>query len=72
MTKNQKARKRANRSLKRKAEHQQRMEEQMAQIHSEAVKEELTMKNKYGKSDPTAYYAIRNLDRPAWQHEYGF
>ena len=63
-----KAKRKANRSMKRQQEHKEKVE----QAHSEAVKEKLRMKNKYGKPDPTAYYAIRNMDRPSWQHEYGF
>ena len=79
MTKEEwKARKRANRRLKRQREHQERMEALHEKIREQAAEndfqelERLGFKNKYGNADPTAYYGILNTERPPWRRKYGF
>ena len=78
MTKEQmKAKRRANRRLKRQSEHQQRMTEKHEAFLAKAAEadrlelEQLTRKNQYGKTDLTAYYGILNAERPKHLRVYG-
>ena len=78
MTKEEmKAKRRANRRIKRQEEHQQRMTEKHESICAQAAAddrkaiERLTKKNQYGKSDLTAYYGILNAERPEHLRVYG-
>lgn len=80
----QKERKRANRRLKRQAEHQQRMAEKLEKglelIRSSAVSNqdykynsELAYQEKcLRRNDPTAYYAANNIENNDKNPRYGF
>lgn len=79
----QKERKRANRRLKRQAEHQQRMAEKLEKglelIRSSAISNqdyernsELAYQEKcFRRDDPTAYYAANNIENHNKKPQYG-
>ena len=69
-----KAKRRANRSMKRQAEHAERMvQEQVARNNkiADQFNERLEKRNKYGNKDLTAFYGILNAERPADRRVYG-
>lgn len=69
----QKARRRANRSIKRGEEHLLRMKALYATVEDNTPdgEERFSRKNTYGNADPTAYYALFNIENPN-SPRYGF
>ena len=68
---NQKARRRGNRQIRRREEHERSILALNAGVHALDGEERLSRKNAYGNADMTAYYAIYNIDNPK-RPRYGF
>ena len=68
---NQKARRRGNRRIRRREEHERSILALNAGDNTPDGEERLSRKNAYGNADPTAYYALYNIDNPK-RPRYGF
>ena len=68
---NQKARRRGNRQIRRREEHERSILALNAGDNTPDGEERLSRKNAYGNADMTAYYAIYNITNPKRQR-YGF
>ena len=68
---NQKARRRGNRQIRRREEHERSILALNAGDNTPDGEERFSRKNTYGNADPTAYYALFNIENPK-RPRYGF